>query len=289
MAINHKALKAALKTLAEAPKAVEAADQRYQEELANIRANEKTGRYAPVSITEAKKQAKEKHDRIVKSLVDSMKPALQTVRENNDYTGENLSLDDPKLTNALNVIGIMGKNMNPNTQVNILSQFKGNPAALAVLEGAYRKNGLYFADMAKEMQKPISNQALNDMELVLAYFDHNVASHGIYNLEMARARWTHDQFAAQAARLGMDLSEEADPYEYALNLMRDKYEEESMFQPDGADKIKAQAQKWAMESAINEVKKAKMNGEDEASAFDRAVKHFNKIAEGNASANASQA
>lgn len=271
--IDHKKLAAALKTLDAAPKAIELAKEKYQQDMANIRANEATGRYAPVTIEKAKREAKEERDRKIKALAESMKTALVEVKRNNSYETEPLALDDPKLTNALSVIGIMGKNMPLNTQINMLNQFRGNPAALAVLEGAYKQNGLYFHDMAHDMQQPIKQQAIEEMERVFAYYDYNLATKGVVDVDMKHAFWTKNQFAEQAKRLGYNLDEESDPYEYAISEMRRKLDEDT-FSPDDATRAAVQAKKWELDIALQNLKAAKQTGADEGAVFNKAIQRF---------------
>lgn len=277
MAIDHKALKQALKTLDSAPKEITRAKERYSQQLAEIRKREASGDAAPNQIKQAREKAKAERDRVVKALAESMFPALETVRANNDYTAADLDLDDKKLQTALTIINSQGKNLSHALQVKLLAQFRGDPAALSVLEGAYKKNGLYFAGMAKEMQRPIGSQALEEMETALAYYSY-YASQGIYDFDEKKVFWTRNAYADQAQRLGYDLDGEPDPYEYALSEMRRKIEEET-FSDDPVARATVLARQWAVESAAREIANAKQSGKDEAGIFNEAIVRLQRLSE----------
>ena len=269
MAIDHKALRQALKTLDSAPKEITRAKERYTQQLAEIRKREASGDAAPNEIKRAREKAKAERDRVVKALAESMFPALATVKANNDYTAADLDLDDKKLQTALTIINSQGKNLSHALQVKLLTQFRGDPAALSVLEGTYKKNGLYFSSMAKEMQRPISDSVLDEMEAALAYYSY-YAAQGIYDFDEKRIFWTRNAYADQAKRLGYDLDGEADPYEYALSEMRRQIEEDT-FSDDPTAKATVLARQWAVESAARELANAKNTGKDEASIFNAAI------------------
>ena len=205
-----------------------------------------------------------------------MKPALATVKANNDYSTAELDLSDAKLQTALNIINGQGKNLAHNLQVTILSQFRGNPSALAVLEGAMKSHGLYFSGLAHEMQKPISSEALENMTTALAFYDYGVMSKGIYDFDEKRIYWTQNAFKEQAQRLGYDEDGTEDAYTYAIAELQRQTEEE-LFSSDQEDSIKASARKMTLDSIQADVARAKQNGEDVAAAFDRAIKRTNNV------------
>lgn len=272
MSINHAALKQALRTLDESPKRITQAKQQYSTDLEEIRKLERTGNYSPNYIAKAKADAKEKRDRTIKTLVESLKPALATVKANNDYSTAELNLDDPKLQAALSIINTQGKNLAHNLQVTILSQFRGNPSALAVLEGAMKSHGLYFSGLAREMQKPISSEALENMTTALAFYDYGVMSKGIYDFDEKKIYWTQNAFKEQAQRLGYDLENGTeDAYVYALTELQRQAEEER-FSPEEENSTKAAVRRMMLDSIKAEVADAKKNGQDEAEAFNRAIK-----------------
>lgn len=272
MSIDHKALKQALRTLDEAPKKISQAKRQYSADLEEIRKLEKTGNYSPNYIAKAKADAKEKRDRAVKTLAESMKPALNVVRANNDYSTAELDLNNPKLQTALNIINGQGKNLAHNLQVQILNQFRGDPSSLAVLEGAMKANGLYFHSLAHEMQKSVSSEAINNMNSALNYFDY-YASKGIYDFDEKKIYWTQNAFAEQAQRLGYDLEDGTqDAYNFALAELRRQAESERFGDPNNS--AEAWARKMALDMAQNEVTKARESGQDEAEAFNRAIKRI---------------
>lgn len=274
--IDHKKLKSALQTLDSAPKAISRAKSEYTSKMQGIRELERSGRYSPNYIKQAQDTARREKDRTVKAMAESMISALQTVRENNDYTGEALSLDDPKLTNALNITSMLGKKMPAATQANILAQFRGNPAALSVLEGAYRQNGLYFADMAHEMQRPINTQAMDEMERCLAGYVYNQKAHGVFDVDFAPATWTMGDFAKQAQRLGYDLSDES-AYSFALNEELRRLDEASFKTEDPSARAAIFAQRTAILKAQREVTEARAAGKDEAAAFEHGLAQVERL------------
>ena len=274
--IDHAKLKSALKTLDSAPKAINAAKSKYTSELQTIRELEKGGNYSPNYINRQKEAAKKERDRTVKSLAESMITAYETVVENNDYSAEQLALDDPKFTNALNIVTLLGKNMPHSTQASVLAQFRGNPAALSVLEQAYRKNGLYFADMAHEMQKPISTQTLEEMQNCLAGYVYNAEQKGIYDLDTDKIYWSQGDYAKQAQRLGYDLENES-VFDYALAEESRRLELAS-YSSDPDTRSHAQAQSYALEKARLELAAARKNGGDEAGIFEKALAQVERLA-----------
>lgn len=274
MMIDHAKLKSALKTLDSAPKAIEAAKSRYMAEMQTIKEQEASGKFAPVQIKASREQAKKEKDRVIKALAESMKPALKTVRENNDYTGEQLSLDDAKFSNALSVINMLGHSMPLSTQASILGQFRGNPAALSVLEQAYKKNNLYLSSVAHEMQQPVNSQALDEMGEALAFYDHNAAK-GIYDLDYDKIRWTHKAFAEQAERMGYDTTSE-NPYDYALAEESRRLELDS-YSSDPDTRARATAQRFALEKARLELAETRKSGGDEAGIFEKALAQVERL------------
>ena len=268
--IDHTSLKKALKTLDSAPREVERAKEKYQKTLEDIRAEEAKGIWSPNNIRDRREKAKAERDRVIKGLTDSMKTALEVVKANNDYENTELNLDNPKLALAFNIINSTGKNLSYRQQVNLLNQFRGDPASLHVIEDAFKKHGLYFASLAHEMSKPISNEAIHDMEMVFAYADYD-AGKGIIDLPMDKARWTKNQFAEQAQRLGYDISNESDPYEYALAEMKRKLENDYFFSESKEEKVIASAQSMAVDAAMSEITEAKKSGSDEADIFNKAI------------------
>ncbi len=271
MSIDHKALKQALRTLDEAPKKIAQAKTQYSADLEEIRKLERSGNYSPNYINNAKAKAKEKRDTNIKVLAESLKPALCTVKANNDYSTAELDLDDPKLQAALSIINTQGKNLAHNLQVQILNQFRGNPSALAVLEGSMKAKGLYFSTLAREMQKSISSEAIENMERAIGYYDYYANHKGIIDFDDKKIYWTRNAFKEQAQRLGYDEDGTEDAYIYALTELQRQAEEER-FSPEQENSTKAAVRRMMLDSIKAEVADAKQNGQDEAEAFNLAIK-----------------
>lgn len=276
MSIDHRSLRQALRTLDEAPKKIAHAKTQYSADLEEIRKLERSGNYSPNYINSAKAKAKEKRDRDIKTLAESLKPALATVKANNDYRTAELDLNNPKLQTALNIINGQGKNLAHNLQVQILNQFRGDPSSLAVLEGAMKAHGLYFHSLAHEMQKPISSEAIENMERAIGYYDYYANQKGIIDFDDKKLYWTRNAFKEQAQRLGYDEDGTEDAYTYAIAELQRQAEEE-FFSSDQEDSIKASARKMTLDSIQADVARAKQNGEDVAAAFDRAIKRTNNV------------
>ena len=278
MGINKKALGSALHVLDESPKKIATAKAKYQQDLNAIREKERSGNYSPNYISKAKQDAKAEHDRVVKALVDGMKAAYNTVLENNDYSAEEINLDDKRLQTALSIVNTQGKNLPHNLQVKLLNQFRGDFGALSVLEGAFRANGLYFEKMAHEMQTPIKESALNDMATAFSYYDFDL-TRGIVNFDEKRIMWSKGAYAAQAERLGLDLSGEDDSYLYALNELKRQLDDETFSGATNDTRAQgiASSRRWAIESAAQELANAKNTGKNESEIFNSTIKHLERL------------
>ena len=279
MAINKKELGSALHVLDEGPKKIAVAKTKYRQDLDSIRQKERSGDYSPNYIAKAKQDARNEHDRVVKTLVDGMKSAYNVVVKNNDYSGEEINLDDKRLQTALTIVNTQGRNLPHDLQIKLLNQFRGEFGALSVLEGAFRANGLYFTKMAHEMQMPVKASALEDMRTAFAFYDYNLNSKGIVDFDETKITWSKGAYAAQAERLGLDLSGEENSYIYALNELKRQLDDEAF--SAAPDDIKArgtaQLRRWTIESTAEELKNAKQTGKDESSIFNKAINSLERV------------
>lgn len=279
MAINHKELSKALKILSENPTKIEEAKKRYNEKLSEIQSKELSGHWSPVAIKEMKERARSERNSVCNALTHSMRAALNIVKDNNNYESDGINLSDAKLQTALSMVSLMGKNMSYVDQVGVLNQFRGQPAALRVLQSAFERNGqAWAAGNAKELQKPISQQAIDEMNTVLAFAEY-AESKGEFSFPIEKAYWTKGEFGRQADRLGYDLSAEADPYDFALDLTLNNLEErkrQTLSEADPSQAKRAQAHidamRYRVEIAKRELANAKANGTDKATVFEKAMK-----------------
>lgn len=272
MAINHKELKNALKIMTDAPKTLEATQKLYKERLAQIKAKEATGNWTPNSIKRDRAQAKADRDLVVDRLMKQMETALQTVDQNNNFENESFDFSDPKFQSALNFLSLMGRDMTPKDQVTLLEGFRGNPAALNALGSAMKKQGLYFADRAKEMSKTISRSALEDAGYVISKYKYSG------EVDTSRMRWSGSEFRKQAERMGYDMTDAPDPYLSALSDARNNIPVSA----DPMEEARNQAKRMKIDVAIREVKKAAESGNVEE-VFTKAVRGIEgAAAEGNA-------
>ena len=277
--INHKELAKALSVLASTPGKIAEEKAKYERRLAEIKAKEATGNWSPNTIKAEKEKALADRDRVCHTLAHAMRPALETVKANNNLADEPLDVNDPKVQNAVNVISLMGKNLTHSDAISMLESFRGNPAALRFVQSAFKKNGMaYAAEQAGEMMKPISSRAIADMSEVLAFHDYAEAQ-GRLDFPVERAAWTKSEFGRQYDRMGYNPDTKADPYSYALDeamngLKEREFDVLSEADPEQAAKAKAwiAAQKLKLAVAQRDVAKAKESGGDVAEAFNRAMK-----------------
>lgn len=275
---DRKKMAECLKILAENPGRIKAQDKLYSERLAEIKAREASGNWSPNTIKREREEAKAEHDRVAHALANAMRPALEYVRQNNDFTALPIDLDNSKLQRAVNMIGLMGKNLSFSDQAGLIDQFRGDPASLRVLEAAFSKNGQeWAAKTAKEMQKPISNQALDELSVVLAFHEYHERK-GEFSFPAEKMVWTHPAFAQHAQKLGLDLDEVADPYSLALDLTLARLQEEEFAtaeNPDPAhaaqERARIAAQKYKLSNAKQEIRKATETGADPAAIFNKAL------------------
>lgn len=277
-AFDRKKLTEAYKVVAQNPGRIKAQDQLYRDRLAEIRAKEATGNWSPNTIKREREEAKAEHDRVAHALANAMRPALEYIRQNNDYTSLPIDLDNNKLQRALNMVGLMGGKLSFSDQAGLISQFRGDPASLRVLQAAFEKNGQdWAAKTAKEMQQPISNQALEELSTVLSFHEYYQAK-GEFSFPDEKMTWTHPAFEKQAQKLGLDFDEAPDPYSLALDLTLSSLQEEEYATAQEADPVKAAqerariaAERYKLANAKNEISKAIANGEDPARIFNKAM------------------
>lgn len=288
-AFDRKKLTEAYKVVVENPRRIKVQDQLYRDRLAEIRAKEATGNWSPNTIKREREEAKAEHDRVAHALANAVRPALEYIRANNDYSALPIDLDNNKLQRALNMVGLMGKNLSFSDCAGLVSQFRGDPASLRVLQAAFEKNGQeWAAKTAKEMQQPISNQALEDLSTVCAYHEYYQAK-GEFSFPAEKMTWTHPAFEKQAQKLGLDFDEAPDSYSLALDLTLSRLQEEEYATAQEADQVQAAqarariaAERYKLANAKSEISKAIANGEDPARIFNKAMATAERGAEATA-------
>lgn len=287
MAIDKK-LAESLKILAQNPGKIKAQQNLCKEHLAEIRRKEESGNYARNTLEREKAEALESRNRICYGLTHAMRDALNYVAQNNDYSVHAIDLDNKKLQTALSMVSLMGGKMSFSDQAGLLSQFKGDPASLRVLEAAFQKEGQsWAAKTAKDMQKPVSEQAIREMSEVLSFAEYGEAQ-GRLDFPIERAYWTQGEFQRTADRLGLNLDDVADPFTLALDMTMDRLQEEEMTMgmteadPAAAAAARARiaAQKYKVALAKSDIAKAAETGEDPAAIFNRGMIAAEKAAQG---------
>lgn len=268
MAINHSELKKALKIMTEAPDSIRRANDRYKEKLSEIKVREQSGQWSPNSIKSDRERAKNDRDIVVGRLMDQMKSAIYTIDANNSTYGETFDFSDPKFQSAISFISIMGRDMSPVDQINLLENFRGNPGALNALGSAMKKNNLYFSGQAREMTKTIPSQALQDAIYVVNKYEFNG------EIDLERMRWTGGEFKKAAERYGYDTSSDPDPYVAALIDARDLIP----VSDDEKEQARNTAAKWKIDSAIKELNTAKATGKgNREEIFTKAVRNIETV------------
>lgn len=269
MSINHAELKKALKIMTEAPESIRRAEDRYKEKLLDIQKKEESGRWSPNAIKSDRLLAKDDRNRVVGRLMNQMKSAINIISANNSVYGESCDFADPKFQAAISFISLMGKDMTPTDQINLLENFRGNPGALNALGSAMKKNGLYFADRAKEMTKTVPSQALEEALYVCSKYELN----GV--VDLGHMRWTKDEFKKAAERYGYDMTDAPDPYIAALTDARDNIP----VSDDEKEQARNTAAKWKIDSAIKELNAAKATGQgNREDIFSKAVRDIESYA-----------
>jgi hypothetical protein len=286
MSINHDELKKALRILTETPGKIAAAEETYKTTMAEIKRREATGDWSLNAIRAEKERATKDRDRVCHALAHAMRPALETVKANNNLADEPLNITDARLQNAVSVMSLMGKNLSYADQVSLLETFRGDPANLRFIKSAFEKNGLtYAARQADSMMKSISAQALNEMETVLDFHDY-AESQGRYEFPIEKAFWTKGEYQRQYERMGY--SDATDPYAYALDLEMENVREREMFpqfdrnsDPEAAARERAEisAMKYKIAKAQRDVANAHSTGQDATAIFNDAIRSLESRAD----------
>ena len=216
--------KAAIKTLDSSPKKIKEAKNEYNTADAYMRDPAHRRTWSEEGQRNFYAAAAEKRDKVIKAECEKMKKALETVRAYQDYPGEAIDLNSAKLQNALAIVNSMKDKTPHAVQVTILNSFKGEPAALQFLGDLFDANGLYYSQLAREMAKPISQEALSNIDQSIAAYEWNG------EWDEHRTYWTQNSFNEYAERMGFG-SETADPFVNVLKTMRKKTRKTSAFCP----------------------------------------------------------
>lgn len=261
MAINHKELARSLNVIAQNPKKIKEAEEKCKAALADIRAKETSGNWSPNAIKRMRDEAIAERNRVCHGLARAMRPALETIKQNNSPAEEPLDISDPKLQSAINVLSLVGNKMTFADQASLLESFRGSPAALRFLQSAFQKNGMKFAaQQAGEMMRSVSQQAIDQVEEVLNFHDY-AESQGRYDFPAERMVWTHGQFQRQIDRMGYEHSSD-DPFLTAIDDVANAYASET------ADPNAQGFYKYLAQMAKAEIYR---DGKDGAEVFNKAV------------------
>ena len=292
MSINHKELAKALRTIAETPKKVEEAKAKCNAILADVAEKERSGNWSPNSLKTRREEAYAERDRVCHALIHGMRPALDVIKANNDFANEPLDVNNPKLQNAINMLQYMDKTSYADV-ASLLEAFRGDPASLRFLKKALEKSGMKWAadNIAAPMMKNVSENAIREMEEVLAFHDY-AESQGRLDFPLERARWTKDEFGRELERMGYDDGNAGDAYTFAIQMIADNLNDAKMhpkYNPD-TDPAEARAEQERFKTmgddigrAMNTIRFPELNNTDTATVFNdlmRKVDTFNRVEAG---------
>lgn len=208
------AYKSALKTLDAGPKKIAQARAEYAEADKYMQEHKRT--YSEVGQQNYYKTAQAKRDTAVKAEVGKIAKALSIVEEYRTFPDEAIGLSSVELQNALNIVNMMGKNLPVAQQISILENFRGQPATLNFLGDVYEKYGLYYSSYARELAKPISQEAVENLGYCVGAYE----MLGKWPFE-EKCHWTQNEFAEAAARYGFNMTDGKDAYIEALKAARE--------------------------------------------------------------------
>jgi len=207
------AFKAAIKTLDAGPKKIAQARAEYDEADRYMREHKRI--YSEVGQQNYYKTVQAKRDTTIKAEIGKIAKALETVREYRTFPGEAIDLNSTRLMNAISVMNVLGKKLRPDEQLSIAEQFRGQPAALHFLADLYRQNGLYYADHVDAMAKPVSQEALDNLDYCVGAYE----MLGQWPFD-EKCYWTQHEFEEAASRYGFDVADGRDAYVEALKAAR---------------------------------------------------------------------
>lgn len=207
------AFRSALKTLDAGPKKIEATCKEYRAADEYMQQHKRT--YSEIGQQRYYEAAQAKRDTVINGEVSKIAKALETVREYRTFPGEAIDLSSTKLMNAISVMSVVGRKMRPDEQLSIAEQFRGEPAALHFLADLYRQNGLYYADHVDAMAKPVSQEALDNMQYAVDSYEQ------LGKWPEDKIYWTKGEFSEAASRYGFDVADGKDAYIEALKAARE--------------------------------------------------------------------
>lgn len=202
----------ALKALDAGPREIETAREQYKADQQYISEMESKGFWSPFAIQRMKDAAQTKRDDAIRKAVDRMRPALEVVQTEQNNPSEMLDIDNAKLQNAITVVNTMGKKLSPSDQLAIVEKFRGDQASLNFIADLFTKNGLYYADYARQLTTPVPNQAIENLAVEIGRYDYN----GDFN--MSNIFWTRNEFGKALERYGVNPA--SNPYENALRQLK---------------------------------------------------------------------
>lgn len=250
--IDHSKNKNAYRTVLETEGIINAAKQKYEDQLKQIDSQKEYT--APSYMEKLKAEAKANYEAVASRSMKQFAEAVSTIKQSNNYSSEAADFGNADFQNALRFIDSMGKDLSYTDQVNIIDKFRGNPAELKAIETKYRNNGLYFSEEAKDSTTPLSATAIENAELVIAGYEYNGKP------DFSKMLWNRQDFRNQAKRLGYDLETADDPYTQAL-ISEKKRLPEVNADTSPEEKARIDFAKYHINEALNKIKAVGETGE----------------------------
>ena len=195
---------ASLKTLANGPREIEQARSEYRTAIDYISDPQTRRTFSPAALDRMKSQALAKRDDTIRSTVSAMRPAIETVKAHKNGSGETLDINDSRIQNTIRTVQAMGKDLSYDAQISIIESFRGDAPALSFVSDLFRRNNLYAADYARSLTREVSDQAIEDMETAIAYYDYGG------DFDSGKIHWSKGEFGKALERNAID--PDADPY-----------------------------------------------------------------------------
>lgn len=207
--------RAALKTLDAGPRRIAQAREEYNQADAWMKDSAHNRNFSQAGQEHYYATAKAKRDTAIKAEVDKIGKALEVARELRNFPNEKIDLSDAKLQAALNIVNLMGGKLPHAQQISIIQDFQGKPAELNFLADVFDSQKLYYGNYARELAKPISEEALNNLDYCCGAYE----MLGKWPFE-EKCYWTQNAFAEAASRFGFDVADGKDAYVEALKSAR---------------------------------------------------------------------
>ena len=210
-------LSAALKILDRGPKIISDAIAQYAAADAEI--SSRRDLYSKNYAQQLRNEAAQKRDATVRAQHDRMVEALEYVQHQREKT-EGIDITSPELQNAIRIIDAAKGGLSPADQIAVMTSFRGSNAEINFISNLFKQYDLWYSgkglnsyDLAADLTKPISEEALNNMIEYLAFTNFDPSTDFAEKI-----RFTRHAFEDYAVRQG--LTEDQDAMVQALRDLK---------------------------------------------------------------------